>query len=95
VLACSGSKYTAAPTLSALNELLETGEKIAVVGRPCQVTSIRKMLKPGGRLVIQEGLKKISTKILQKQVVGAGFKLVTIKTGEPKDEDIIAVFKKP
>ena len=59
------------------------------------LTSIRKMLKPGGRLVIQEGLKKISTKLLQKQVVGAGFKLVTIKTGEPKDGDIIAVFKKP
>ena len=43
VLACSGSKYTAAPTLSALNELLKTGEKVAVVGRPCQVTAIRKM----------------------------------------------------
>ncbi|UCD55986.1 MAG: Coenzyme F420 hydrogenase/dehydrogenase, beta subunit C-terminal domain [Candidatus Hydrogenedentota bacterium] len=43
VLACSGSKYTAAPTLSALNDLLKTGEKIAVVGRPCQVTAVRKM----------------------------------------------------
>jgi coenzyme F420 hydrogenase subunit beta len=43
VLACSGSKYTAAPTLAALNELLKTGEKIAVVGRPCQVTAVRKM----------------------------------------------------
>jgi coenzyme F420 hydrogenase subunit beta len=43
VLACAGSKYTAAPTLSMLNELLGTGEKIAVVGRPCQVTAIRKM----------------------------------------------------
>ena len=43
VLACSGSKYTAAPTLSELNELLTTGEKIGVVGRPCQVTAIRKM----------------------------------------------------
>ncbi len=43
VLACAGSKYTAAPTLSMLNELLSTGEKIAVVGRPCQVTAIRKM----------------------------------------------------
>jgi coenzyme F420-reducing hydrogenase beta subunit len=43
VLACSGSKYTAAPTLSELAELLNTGEKIAVVGRPCQVTAIRKM----------------------------------------------------
>ncbi|GAB4345083.1 MAG: hypothetical protein Kow0099_25040 [Candidatus Abyssubacteria bacterium] len=43
VLACSGSKYTASPTLSLLNGLLETGEKIAVVGRPCQVTAIRKM----------------------------------------------------
>ena len=43
VLACTGSKYTAAPTLSALNELLKTGEKVAVVGRPCQVTAVRKM----------------------------------------------------
>jgi len=45
VLACSGSKYTAAPTLAELPELLKTGEKIAVVGRPCQVTAIRKMQK--------------------------------------------------
>jgi coenzyme F420 hydrogenase subunit beta len=43
VLACSGSKYTAAPTLSALSDLLKTGERIAVVGRPCQITAIRKM----------------------------------------------------
>ncbi|MBI5115755.1 Coenzyme F420 hydrogenase/dehydrogenase, beta subunit C-terminal domain [Candidatus Poribacteria bacterium] len=43
VLACSGSKYTAAPTLSALQDILKTGEKLAVVGRPCQVTAIRKM----------------------------------------------------
>jgi coenzyme F420 hydrogenase subunit beta len=43
VLACSGSKYTAAPTLSALEELLSTGERVAVVGRPCQITAIRKM----------------------------------------------------
>lgn len=43
VLACAGSKYTAAPTLSELNNLLATGEKIAVVGRPCQVTAVRKM----------------------------------------------------
>lgn len=43
VLACSGSKYTAAPTLSELSELLKTGEKLAIVGRPCQVTAIRKM----------------------------------------------------
>lgn len=43
VLACAGSKYTAAPTLSALRELLQTGEKVAVVGRPCQVTAVRKM----------------------------------------------------
>ena len=53
VLACSGSKYTAAPTLSALNELLETGEKIAVVGRPCQVTSIRKMQRYDDRPEVQ------------------------------------------
>lgn len=44
-LACAGSKYTAAPTLSALNDLLKTGEKIAVVGRPCQITAVRKMQK--------------------------------------------------
>jgi len=43
VLACSGSKYTAAPTLAELQNLLKTGEKIAIVGRPCQVTAIRKM----------------------------------------------------
>ncbi|RJP20308.1 MAG: hypothetical protein C4520_11645 [Candidatus Abyssobacteria bacterium SURF_5] len=43
VLACAGSKYTAAPTLKALRELLESGEKVAVVGRPCQVTAVRKM----------------------------------------------------
>lgn len=53
VLACSGSKYTAAPTLSALNDLLETGEKIAVVGRPCQVMAIRKMQKYDDRPEVQ------------------------------------------
>jgi coenzyme F420 hydrogenase subunit beta len=43
VLACTGSKYTASPTLSLLKELIEKGERVAVVGRPCQVTAIRKM----------------------------------------------------
>ncbi len=43
ILSCAGSKYTAAPSLSLLREALESGEKLAVVGRPCQVTAVRKM----------------------------------------------------
>jgi coenzyme F420-reducing hydrogenase beta subunit len=43
VLACAGSKYTAAPTLQPLYELLEQGARVAVVGRPCQVAAVRKM----------------------------------------------------
>jgi coenzyme F420 hydrogenase subunit beta len=41
----SGSKYSAAPTLSALNRAVKDGyRKVAVVGTPCQVTATAKML---------------------------------------------------
>lgn len=44
VLAAAGSKYGVCPGLAGLNEALRSGnEKIAVVGRPCQVTALRKM----------------------------------------------------
>ena len=59
------------------------------------LTSIRAALKPGGRLVIQEGKEKISPEILQKQVQGAGFSTVRVVMGKPKPRDIIAVFKRP
>jgi coenzyme F420 hydrogenase subunit beta len=43
-LRCSSSKYSAAPTLSALNQAMEEDyEKIAVVATPCQVLSIAQM----------------------------------------------------
>jgi len=45
VLACAGSKYSAAPTLSALHDLLKSGKPLAIVGRPCQVTAVRKLQK--------------------------------------------------
>ena len=56
------------------------------------LTTIRKALRPDGRLIIQDGLKKISTAILKKQVEGAGFSTVRMETGW--DQEIIAVFKK-
>ncbi len=48
VLKTSGSKYTACPTLSVLDEALKRYPTVAMVGRPCQVASLRKKqaLKP-------------------------------------------------
>jgi coenzyme F420 hydrogenase subunit beta len=45
----AGSKYSAAPTLSALNRAAKDGyRKVAVVGTPCQVTATAKMRSTGG-----------------------------------------------
>jgi coenzyme F420 hydrogenase subunit beta len=45
----SGSKYSAAPTLSALNRAVKEGYKrVAVVGTPCQVTATAKMRAANG-----------------------------------------------
>ncbi len=42
--ACASSKYTAAPTLAALNQAVNTGySKIGVVGTPCQIIATAKM----------------------------------------------------
>ncbi len=44
VAACASSKYTAAPTLSAFHRAVREGRsKLAVVGTPCQATSLAKM----------------------------------------------------
>jgi coenzyme F420 hydrogenase subunit beta len=44
VAACATSKYTAAPTLSALNRAVREGyERIGVVGTPCQMTAVTGM----------------------------------------------------
>ncbi len=44
MLACTGSKYTASPTLSLFQEAVKKGfQNIGIVGRPCQVTAARKM----------------------------------------------------
>jgi len=44
VAPCATSKYTAAPTLSALNRAVRDGyNKIGVVGTPCQVTAVARM----------------------------------------------------
>ena len=43
VVSCAGSKYTAVPTLSSLNRAARDGmENLGVVGRPCQITAVRK-----------------------------------------------------
>lgn len=43
VLSCAGSKYTAVPTLTALNRAAGEGlQSVGVVGRPCQVAAVRK-----------------------------------------------------
>lgn len=45
----SGSKYSAAPTLSALNRAAKEGyQRVAVVGTPCQVTAAAKMVTADG-----------------------------------------------
>ncbi len=44
VLDCTGSKYTACPSLKILGRALNESEKLAVVGRPCQVTALRKRI---------------------------------------------------
>lgn len=44
ILRCSSSKYTASPTLSALNQAINEGHnQIGVVGTPCQVLAIAQM----------------------------------------------------
>ena len=44
VLEAAGSKYGVCPGLSGLNRALRSGiEQVTVVGRPCQVTALRKM----------------------------------------------------
>ena len=44
VLACATSKFTTAPTLSALNRAIHKGyKKIGVVGTPCQITAVAQM----------------------------------------------------
>lgn len=45
ILLCAGSKYTAAPSLKILNSSLDRCRKLAFVGRPCQVESLRKRIK--------------------------------------------------
>lgn len=42
VLKTSGSKYTACPTLSVLDKALKEYQSVAMVGRACQVASLRK-----------------------------------------------------
>ncbi len=44
VLAASGSKYTGCPTLKILDKSLRECSRLAVVGRPCQVISLRKRI---------------------------------------------------
>jgi coenzyme F420 hydrogenase subunit beta len=44
VVTCASSKYTAAPTLAALNRAVREGyKKVGVVGTPCQVTAMAQM----------------------------------------------------
>jgi coenzyme F420 hydrogenase subunit beta len=44
VLACAGSKYTACPSLAILDESMRQCDRLAFVGRPCQVTALRKRI---------------------------------------------------
>ncbi|MBU7042147.1 MAG: Coenzyme F420 hydrogenase/dehydrogenase, beta subunit C-terminal domain [Theionarchaea archaeon] len=44
VLTCSGSKFTATPTIAALNEAIHSGyQKIGVVATPCQCQAVTQM----------------------------------------------------
>ncbi|MBF7083659.1 Coenzyme F420 hydrogenase/dehydrogenase, beta subunit C-terminal domain [Desulfallas sp. Bu1-1] len=50
VLGCSGSKYSACPTLKIVSEGLKKGFlRLCVVGRPCQVIAFRKMQRLCGQ----------------------------------------------
>lgn len=45
IRACAGSKYTGVPTLAVLNSAITDGyTSLGVVGRPCQVTAVRRAL---------------------------------------------------
>ncbi len=67
ILACAGSRYSSSASLSALNKALqENKQKIAVVGLPCQMTSLSQMKSMdhmdqgedsiGGRIALAIGL---------------------------------------
>jgi coenzyme F420 hydrogenase subunit beta len=45
IIACAGSKYTAAPSLKILNSSLEKCRKLAFVGRACQVEALRNRIR--------------------------------------------------
>jgi coenzyme F420 hydrogenase subunit beta len=45
ILACAGSKYTAAPSLQILSESVKKCKKLAYVGRACQIEALRKRIK--------------------------------------------------
>lgn len=48
VYRCAGSKYTAVPTLMEFNRAVKDGYRnLGVVGRPCQITALRKMEQAG------------------------------------------------
>jgi len=44
VLSAAGSKYSACPSLKILDKSIRDCQKLAVVGRPCQVTALRKRI---------------------------------------------------
>jgi coenzyme F420-reducing hydrogenase beta subunit len=63
VLSAAGSKYTASPTLKALDRILrQEAGKVLVVGRPCQILALRKRMRiddptfPGERIALAVGL---------------------------------------
>ncbi len=47
VLACAGSKYTAAPTLMAFHRAAREHRSLGIVGRPCQVAATRRLQERG------------------------------------------------
>ncbi len=52
VLACSGSRYSASGTLSALNEAIKQGkERLGIIGLPCQMEALARMgaMEPDGK----------------------------------------------
>ena len=44
VLFCSGSRYAPAAPLSRLKELLDQNERVAIVGKPCDIRAVRKYM---------------------------------------------------
>src|SRR5690606_10559396 len=50
VWAASQSRYTASSTLERLHELMESGERFALIGKPCDISALNQLTKSNPKL---------------------------------------------